>query len=538
MDASSLATQAPPATLQFDGNNATVAMVHEVARNGCPVSVSPQGLEAMQASRDLLNRLVDEGRVIYGVTTGMGGMREFLVPDKVGPQMQSNLLRAVASNVGECFSEDVVRAAMFARLNSLCRGHSAIRVSTFQMLLDMLNSGVHPLVPMKGSLGASGDLGPLAAIALAAMGEGRAVYKGEVMPAHEALRRACIPPMQPHYKEGLALVNGTSMMTGLAALVMHDAQVLCESTEVVAALSVEGLAGRVGPFDERVHRQKPHPGQLETAVNLQRLTRGTRMAVTDEDLQSSLSKQHSSEVTRKSDMPIMDAYSIRCIPQVHGPVREYIEWGTEIVERELNSSNDDPLVVPEYGECFHNGHFHGQYIAMVMDSIAVAANTLGQLSDRRIDRFMDKNHSAGLPPFLCNGEMGIRLGLMGGQFLTSSLVAENRAQCVPISIQSITSTEDFQDFVSLGLVAGRRSNEVVRDTAYVIAFEAICAAQAADIRGADKLSPAGAKTYGLIRETVPFLDQDTCLTPLIEGIAKQIRKGRFCELHSGNGHSA
>lgn len=524
-----------PQVIEFNGKNATVEMVHKVARGCLPARVHPDAFEAMNASRAVLRELVQEGRIIYGVTTGMGGMREFLVPQKVGPQMQANLLRAVATNVGEHFSDDVVRAAMFARLNSLARGHSAISVRNFRVILDMLNAGIHALVPMKGSLGASGDLGPLAAISLAGMGEGCVRYKGEVMDALDALEEVGIERMELNYKEGLALINGTSMMTGLAALVMYDMRTLCESAEVIAALSVEGLSGRVGPFDERVHRQKPHPGQLATAMNLQRLTAETRMAVTDEDLQGTLSQQHSSEDTRKSDMPIMDSYAIRCIPQIHGPVREYTEWGTQIVERELNSSNDDPLVLSEFEECFHNGHFHGQYISMVMDSIAMAANTLGQLSDRRIDRFMDQNHSAGLPPFLCDRQLGIRLGLMGGQFMTSSLVAEHRAQCVPMSIQSITSTEDFQDFVSLGLVAGRRTYQLVRDTAYVLAFEAICAAQAADLRGSDKLSPAGKKTHSLVRESIPFLQSDVSLTPFIEKIAEQILEGEYLALHSNGG---
>ncbi len=523
----------PPAAVVIDGQTATIESVCKVARQGRRVDVSPDAARTMEDSRRVLRELVSEGRIIYGVTTGMGGMREFLVPDKVGPVMQSNLLRAVASNVGECFAEDVVRAAMYARLNSLCRGHSAVSIPTFEALRRMLNAGIHPLVPQKGSLGASGDLGPLACIGLALLGEGRVRWRGETLPAEVALQRAGLKPIQLEYKDGLALVNGTSMMAGMAALVVDDLETVSQSADVVAALSVEGLEGRVGPFDERVHLQKPHPGQLATARNIQRLTRGSRMALDDDRLQEVLSRSHSMESAQKSDLLIMDAYSIRCIPQVHGPVKESIAWGRQIVERELNSSNDDPLVLAEHRDCFHNGHFHGQYISLVMDLLAVSSNTLAQMSDRRIDRFMDQNHNAGLPPFLCDRDMGIRLGLMGGQFMTSSVVAENRAQCAPMSIQSITSTEDFQDFVSLGLVSARRTQQVVRDTSYVLAFEAICGAQAAEIRGTDRLSDLGARTYRLVREHVPFLASDACLTPYIEDVSEQIRSRRFAEILNG-----
>jgi histidine ammonia-lyase len=511
----------------LDGRSLDTKVVKEVAKEHLTVSVHPSCLEAMAASREVLRQLVDAGAIIYSVTTGMGGMREFLVPEEVGPQMQMNLLRAVASNVGQLFPDEVVRAAMLARLNSLCRGHSAIQVANFMVLLEMLNARIHPLVPQKGSLGASGDLGPLACIALAATGEWVVRYCGEEMPASQALELAGIQPMKLQYKEGLALINGTSMMTGLAALAIDEMDIVCRTADVVAALSLETLKGRLGPFDERVHRQKPHPGQHITAGNIKRLTTGSRMAITDDHLQNVLAAQHSRDTPRKSDLLIMDAYSLRCIPQVHGPVKEYVEWGRQIIERELNSSNDDPLIISEYKACFHNGHFHGQYVAMVMDSIAVAATTLGMMSDRRIDRFMDQHHSSGLPPFLCNRETGVRLGMMGGQFMTSSLVAEARAKCIPLSIQSIPSTEDFQDFVSLGLVAARRTREVVRDCAYILAFELMCGAQAADIRGRDKLSPAGSKTYELTREAAPFFDSDRMLTPFLEKLAAQILDGVY-----------
>ncbi|HEU4712849.1 MAG TPA: aromatic amino acid lyase [Pyrinomonadaceae bacterium] len=514
----------------IDGSNLTVDMVNAVARDGRPVNVKQSSLEAINACRDVLQDLIDQGVMIYGITTGMGGMREFLVPKHVAPEMQMNLLRSVASNVGDPFPDEVVRATMLARLNSLARGHSAIQLSNFMVLLDMLNAHIHPLVPMKGSLGASGDLGPLASIALAATGEGMVHYHGKTLLAAEALEDAGIKPMQLDFKEGLALINGTSMMAGMGALVINDMEIINDTADVVAALTTEALTGRLGPFDERVHAQKPHPGQQVTATNIVNLTQGSRMAISEEYLQQSIGERHSNESTRKSDMLIMDAYSIRCVPHVHGPAKECTSWSRDIVQRELNSSNDDPLVLAEHRACFHNGHFHGQYIAMVMDSVAVAATTIGLMSDRRIDRYMDQNHSSGLPPFLCTNNAGVRMGLMGGQFMTSSLMAENRAKCTPLSVQSIPSTEDFQDFVSMGLVGTRRTYEVVRDTAYVLAFELVCAAQAADIRGADKLSPIGRKTYELTRELCPSFDVDMSVTPFVEKIAASILDGQYAAI--------
>lgn len=526
-------TTATPVTI--DGYKLDVDEVYAVARGMRPVRVDERCVGAMEASRQTLERLIEKGEMIYGITTGMGGMREFLVPRQVAPEMQMNLLQAVATNVGEYLPDDVVRASMLARLNSLCRGHSAIQVKNFNVLLDMLNAGIHPLIPSRGSLGASGDLGPLACIALAATGEGMVRHNGEMVEAARALESAGISPMRLDFKEGLALINGTSVMAGMGALVMRELDTVSATADVVAAFTVEGLTGRLGPFDERVHQQKPHPGQQETAANIMRLTSGSRMALSEEFLQECVAAQHSTSETRKCDTLIMDAYSIRCVPHVHGPLKECVVFGRDIVERELNSSNDDPLVLAEYEACFHNGHFHGQYVAMVMDFAAVSAASIGLMSDRRIDRYMDQNHSSGLPPFLCDDNAGVRMGMMGGQFMTSSVMAESRAKCTPISIQSIPSTEDFQDFVSMGLVAARRTREVVRDVAYVLAFEAMCAAQAADIRGVEQLSPLGRQTYDLTREVAPTFTEDVSVTPHVEQLAERILEGRFASVLHADG---
>lgn len=517
--------------VELNGDNLTIDILKEIVFSRAKVIVGKSQLNKVHESFVCLDNLIRKGKIMYGVNTNMGGMRRHLISPSLGHEVQMNLLRAVSSNVGEFFDEVEVRAAMLARIHSLARGKSAIRVKNFKIFVDMLNKGIHPFIPQKGSLGTSGDLGPLAVIALAATGEGWVKYQGKKLSAAQALKRAKINPMKLTYKEGLALINGTSMMVGVAALVVNNFEILNKSADIVGAFSVEALRGKVGPFDPRVHIHKPHIGQQITAQNIFQLIKQSNMAVSEKELQKILKSNCSHEGIGYSEVPVLDSYSIRCIPQVHGPVKEICKLTKTTIENELNSSNDDPLVLPEHEDCFHNGHFHGQYVSASMDQIAIGATTLGLISDRRIDLFLDKNHSAKLPAFLCDRNQETRLGLMGCAFLTASLVAECRAKCTPISIQSVPSTEDFQDFVSFGLVSARRSREIVYDIAYILAIELICAAQGADIRGIKKLSIAGKKTYEWVRMFCPFFSKDKSVTPYVERVAEELRNGALVKLH-------
>lgn len=491
------------------------------AINSVPVNLDAGARDRVRMSRSTLEKFVADERVIYGVNTSMGGFVDWLVPVTMAQQLQENLINAVATNVGAYLDEETVRAIMLSRIVSLARGNSAISPENLSKLMAVYNAGITPCVPEKGSLGTSGDLGPLAAIALACIGQWKARIKGEIMPAAEALERSGLTPMTLSYKEGLALINGTSGMVGLGSLVFARARRLLETYLLISALSVEGLRGMTKPFDPRVHMLKPHLGQREVAARLWNTLRDSTLAVNESDTEAALAAEMDA-TAHAGSMPIEDAYSIRCTPQILGPVWDNLNHIAETLEAELNSSNDNPLVVPDVDDVFHNGHFHGQYVAMAMDHLTISLVTLTNLANRRVDRFLDKSNSNGLPAFLCRENPGLRLGLMGGQFMTASLTAENRALSVPMSIQSLTSTGDFQDIVSFGFVAARRAREVLTNATYVIAFELLCACQAVDIRGTEGLSSATRKLYERTRELVPYLDRDVTITDYVEAIAREI----------------
>ena len=494
------------------------------------VEVDEKNWPKIRDCRKLVDKWANEERCIYGVNTSCGGLVDYLLPKDRDNDFQKNLVRSVTTQVGKPFEDELVRIFMIARANSLCRGYSGIKEVNLKIYLEMINKNVFPLVPRKGSLGTSGDLGPLGCIASVAFGEWKANYKGKLLPGKEAMAAAGIELMYLNAKEGLSLINGTSGMVGLACTVITEATNTLKNSDIIAAFAIETLMGRFNPFDVRVHEQKYHPGQYATAMNLTKLLAGSGMAIDEQELslklQSTL-KQHKG--VSIADIPVEDAYSIRCTPQFVGPTKEAVQHAREVLLRELNSSNDNPLIFTEWDTFIHNGHFHGQPISFVMDCLGIAMVNLGVVSDRRIDRFMDSAHSTGLPPFLCKEDTGVRMGLMGGQFMTTSLVAENRTLAIPASIQSITSTADFQDIVSFGLIAGRKARKIVENTNHILYFELLCAAQAADIRGVDLLSPAGKIMHKAVRETLEYMDYDKVYIDDLEALKARIESGEFVE---------
>ncbi|QZA59027.1 phenylalanine aminomutase (D-beta-phenylalanine forming) [Candidatus Rhabdochlamydia porcellionis] len=512
-------------TIIINGHDLTTEILNQAGRNAkSKVEVSAETKKKIEGSRELLDRFVEDNRVIYGVNTSLGGFVDWLIPIISAGQLQENLISAVATNVGSYLDDRIVRATILTRLNSLARGASAISWVNFDKLMQIYNAGILPCIPSKGSLGASGDLGPLACIALVATGKWKAKYQGQIISGEQALKEAGIQPMKLSFKEGLCLINGTSAMASLASLLVEKAISLIKTYDVISCLTFEGLMVKKKPFHPFVHAQKPHQGQLITAKNIWAILQDSQMAVDEKSVEEQLqSYVHTQPIATQA--PIEDAYSIRCTPQIIGPIRENLEWVQKVVTNELNSSNDNPLILCEHQEVFHNGHFHGQYISMAMDHLSICMTTLSNLSDRRIDRFMDKNHSNQLPAFLCLENPGLRLGLMGGQFMSASLTAENRSLCSPVSIQSLTSTGDFQDIVSLGLVAGRRAQEIYENSCYVLAFELLCGVQAAEIRGANLLSSATREVFSTVRKYVPYLSTDQCLTDYLEKLADIIKTG-------------
>ncbi|MBW2367655.1 MAG: aromatic amino acid lyase [Deltaproteobacteria bacterium] len=513
----------------LDGNNLTAEQVNGIAQDPeIQIEITSDTESHVTASRKLLERFVAEKRVIYGVNTACGGFVHWLVPIEKASEMQQNLLGATASNVGDYLADNYVRAIIATRINSLARGASAISLENFKKYIAIFNAGILPCIPEKGSLGASGDLGPLAYIGLVATGHWKAKLGGKIVSGKEALQQSGIEPMTLSYKEGLAMINGTSAMTGMAACLTSQIKDLIKSYLIVSSMSVEALKGKIMPFHEAAHENKPHPGQIKVAKCIFSTLQDSKMVVHDEEIEEMLRKLQTDE-PMGMDEQIEDAYSIRATPQILGPVVDTTLFVESTIQIELNSTSDNPLVLPSRGDVFHNANFHGQYISNAMDQISIALTTMCNLSDRRTDRFLDPANSNGLKPFLCDKNPGLSYGLMGGQYLATSLVAEIRSLCTPVSIQTLTSTGDFQDHVSFGLVAARRTRDILKNAYYVLGFELICACQAADLRGAEKLGTITSKAFNIVREKIPFRDNDDPLTPYIEMAAQLLETGRLLE---------
>lgn len=499
----------------------TLEELCDIAKNHTKVGIAASTIVEIKSSRSRLDKYVADGRIIYGVNTSLGGFVDRLVPLEKAQALQENLIKAVATNVGQYFDDVTVRAIMLARINSLCRANSAIRIETLNALIDLYNSDIVPCIPQKGSLGTSGDLGPLANIALVCCGMWKCSLRGNIVPAKTALQMEGLEPVNLAFKDGLALINGTSAMTGLASLTLVETRKLLDTYLQVSALSFEGLNALSKPFEPAVHRLKPHLGQQFVARKITDLLVSSNLIAKEDEIENDIQKTLARN-KESVEHPIEDAYSIRCTPQILGPVFDSLEYNSNVVQNELNSSNDNPLILPGEEGIYHNGHFHGQYVAMSMDFMSISLVTISNLSNRRIDRFMDESNSNGLPPFLCDRDQGLRLGLMGGQFMSASLTAENRSLCVPLSIQSLTTTADFQDIVSFGLVAARRSSEILQNTKYVVAFELLAACQAIDIRGALGLSNKTRPLYERVRKIAPFQISDEIITDYLEEIVENV----------------
>ncbi len=530
IEASSQAdSKSSTATMVPDGSSMTADSLTAVARDpNARIEITPEIRKRVTASRELLDKFVDSGRIIYGVTTSVGGFVNWLVPPSMAEEVQNNILRCVQSNVGPCLDDEYVRASMLSRINSLGRGASAITLDNLEKYIAMYNQGVLPCIPEKGSLGTSGDLAPLACIALVGTGQWRAKFDGEILPGAEALERAGIEPMKLSYKEGLALINGTSAMAGMAACLVSDTKRLVKAYTLATCMSLEVLKGKIMPFHPAAHVQKPHPGQIRIADCIYTTLADSTMIVQDDEVEKWLRKM-ASDQPRGLDEQIEDAYSIRATPQIMGPVVDTLLSVQQTVEIELNSSNDNPLVVVAEGDAVHNANFHGQYIANAMDQLAIVLVNMCNLSDRRNNRLLNPALNGDLPPFLTRENPGMRQGMMGGQFMATSLTAEIRQMCTPLSIQTLPSTGDFQDHVSFGLVAARRTRDILKNCYNILAFELICACQAADIRGVEQLSSATKALHGMVREKVPYFDFDDPMTDHAEAVAEMFESGAFLE---------
>lgn len=492
-------------TLVLDGQRLTLDNAVAALKSGAVFKVSASAKKKVQKARRVIEDAIRDKKVIYGVTTGFGAFADVVISRAQGKQLQKNILMSHAAGVGPPFSDEVVRCILLLMINSKAKGYSGLRLSTLDALLRLLNKGVCPVVPEQGSVGASGDLAPLAHLALVLIGKGRARYRGRTLSGAQALRQAGIPPVELAEGEGLALVNGTQVMTGLGALTLHQAVRLAKTLDIAAAMSLEVLLGTKTQFHKRIHQLRPHPGQIDCAANMRHITDGSEIISSHQDCGR-----------------VQDAYSLRCVPQVHGASRDTLRYVQKVLEIEINSATENPLVFAN-GQVLSGGNFHGQPVALALDYLAIALAELANISERRIERMVNPNLS-GLPSFLVE-EGGLNSGFMIAQYTAAALVSENKVWAHPASVDSIPTSANKEDHVSMGTIAARKARQVVTNVQHVAAIELLCAAQALDLFTNLKPGRGTLAAYRVIRRHVKHLQRDRELAPDIATVAGLIDRG-------------
>jgi histidine ammonia-lyase len=495
-------------TLGLDGESLTIEDVVRVARAGADevaLQLTPAAEQKALAARAAVDRFVAEGRIVYGITTGFGAFKDRLIPSDQVRELQRNIIVSHAVGVGEPLQTSVVRAMMLIRANTLAKGHSGIRISTLRLLLDMLERGVHPVVPCQGSLGASGDLAPLAHIALVMIGLGEAELCGERLPGGEALTRAGLAPVTLEAKEGLALTNGTALMAALGCLAVVEAENVALCADIAGALSLEALYGTLWAFDDRLHQARPHPRQVDSAANMRRLLSG-------------------STFVRPPDHPdVQDAYTLRCIPQVHGACRDAIKYARWVIEIELNSATDNPLIFFEPDGspiAISGGNFHGEPLAIAFDYLALGMTDLGNMSERRLTRLTDASSNRTVLPDFLTEHGGLNSGFMLVQYTAAALATENKTLVFPASADTIPTSANWEDHVSNGPISGRRARQITGNVARIVAIELLAAAQGIDFRRKvmpdARLGCGTSVVYEMIRQRVPFIERDEVMHALMD----------------------
>lgn len=499
--------------LTIDGWSLTLEDVERIASStAIPVALSSQAEVRIRASRAVVDRAVAERRVVYGITTGFGALADVVIPPEHIRELQTNLIHSHAAGIGDPLDARETRAAMLLRANVLAAGCSGVRLELVALLLELLNRGVHPVIPALGSVGASGDLAPLAHLAQVLLGEGEAMVGGERVMGAEALHRAGLEPVTLEAKEGLALINGTQVHAAVGTLALLAAERAVETAEVAGAMSLEAMKGTPDAFDEAIQRVRPQPGQIESAARL-------RALLADSEIRDS---------HRHGDPRVQDAYSLRCMPQVHGAARQGLEYARRVLAVEVNSVTDNPLVFPEDGRILSGGNFHGQPVAQALDVAAIACADLGSMSERRIARLVDPALS-GLPPFLIE-DAGLNSGLMMAQIVAAALVAELRLRSHPASVDSIPTDANREDHVSMGMAAALKLRAAVGLLESVLALELLCAAQGLEFLAPLRPGLGVGRAYDRIRESVAPLVRDRELGPDIRSIEALVRAGAFAAI--------
>jgi histidine ammonia-lyase len=503
----------PPSALEpleIDGSGLRLADLRSVALQRRRVRLSNDARERVAASRRVVEDVVGRGAVVYGVTTGFGNFADVVIPRDRLRELQLNLVRSHAAGVGDPLDEPATRALMLLRANVLAKGYSGIRPESLELLLAMLDAGIHPVIPAQGSVGASGDLAPLAHLALAMVGEGTCVLDGRARPSGEALEAAGLQPVVLEAKEGLALINGTQLMTAVTGLALAEAQDLARTADVAGALSLDCLKGTDTAFDPRIHEARGHPGQLASARNLRKLLAASAIRASHRDCGK-----------------VQDAYSLRCMPQVHGAARDALDFVARTVELEMNAATDNPMVFAETGELLSGGNFHGEPVAIAADLLAIAAAEIGAISERRTERLVNPALS-GLPAFL-TAEGGLRSGLMIVHVAAAALASENKALAHPASVDSIPTSANKEDHVSMGVTAARKAARAVANTRRILAIELLAGCQALEFLRPLETSRALEAVVARIRRRVPPYNDDRSPSPEIEWLAERVARGEIAE---------
>ena len=494
------------AGIVLDGRHLGLDDLRAVARGGVPVSLSKEARGRIDAAHAVVKRIVEGDEQVYGVNTGFGHLKDIRIPHDRLEALQINLIRSHAAGVGAPLDSGATRALMLLRAHVLARGHSGVRPVVVTSLLDHLNADLLPVVPEQGSVGASGDLAPLSHLALLLVGEGEAVFRGERLPAREAQYRAGLEPLRLGPKEGLALVNGTQMIVAVGALALLEAKELATLADLIGATSLEALLGSHHAFEARLHALRPHPGQIESAANLRTLL-----------ADSAIERSHS------GCGRVQDAYSLRCMPQVHGAVREVIRFTEGVLATEIDAVTDNPIVFPEEGDLVSGGNFHGETPALALDALGIAAAEIASISERRIERLMNPVHS-GLSPFL-TPDPGVHSGLMMAQVTAAALVSENKVLAHPASVDSIPTEAGQEDHVSMGPIAARKARRIVEHARQVLAIEMLCACQALDLRAPLSPGKGVAAAHANVRAAVPFMREDRIVAADIAAVDRILADG-------------
>jgi histidine ammonia-lyase len=534
--------------LHITGNDLSFDELREVVYERRAVLLAPDARQAVNRARAVVENAVADDRAVYAVNTGVGKLSDVRIPPEQIVELQVNLIRSHAMGVGEPLSREETRALMLLRANSLAKGYSGVRGEMIDMVCELLNRGVHPVIPSQGSVGASGDLAPLAHLGLALIGEGEAFYDGEGrrrprragdpssrrMAGADALRRAGIRPLQLQAKEAISLINGTQAMLAVGTLALLKAETLVDSADVIASLTLDALRGTDVAFDERIQQVRPHPGQMRSAANLRRMVEASQIRESHRDCKR-----------------VQDAYSLRCIPQVHGAVRDTLAHCRQVFEIEMNSAVDNPLIflaarptakmtnlplveidsadplpADDRGEILSGGNFHGEPLAFVLDFMAIALSALAGISERRIERLVNPFLNEGLPPFLAH-EAGLHSGLMMAQVAAAALVSENKVLAHPAAVDSITTSGNKEDYVSMGMAAANKLKRIVENSALVLAIEAIAAAQGLSYLAPLQPGKRGQTAVAAIRSVSSALESDRSLAEDFRKVAELIRSGAF-----------